>query len=158
MVKKDLQRVGIPYENDQGIADFHAAGRHTHITELLRNGVSVPEARELARHSDVRMTMKYTHIELEDQARAVKKLPWKSSGGKAAESGDSNGWQRYGSGTRRSNGQSVPPGGNGTTSSRKNIGDANDDLDGSCGNACRGQTSTGTRHAPVEAAGIEPAT
>jgi integrase len=66
MVKKDLERVGIPYETAEGIADFHAAGRHTHITELLRNGASVPQAKELARHSDVRTTMKYTHIGIED--------------------------------------------------------------------------------------------
>lgn len=32
MVKKDLERVGIPYETADGIADFHAAGRHSHIT------------------------------------------------------------------------------------------------------------------------------
>jgi integrase len=75
MVKKDLERVGIPYENDEGIADFHAAGRHTHITELLRNGASVPEAQKLARHSDVKQTMKYTHIGMDDQAKAVANLP-----------------------------------------------------------------------------------
>jgi hypothetical protein len=44
MVKKDLKRVGIPYETPEGIADFHAAGRHTHVTELLRNGATVPQA------------------------------------------------------------------------------------------------------------------
>ena len=59
-----------------GVADFHAAGRHTHITELLRSGASLTEARELARHSDIRMTMKYTHIGIDDQAKAVSKLPW----------------------------------------------------------------------------------
>lgn len=74
MVKKDLERVGIPYKNEDGIADFHAAGRHTHITELLRNGATLPEARELARHSDVRMTMRYTHISLDDQAKALKSV------------------------------------------------------------------------------------
>lgn len=74
MVKLDLERVGIPYKTPEGVADFHAAGRHTYVTELLRNGVSLVEARELARHSDVRMTMKYTHIGLDDQAQAVGKL------------------------------------------------------------------------------------
>ncbi len=64
-----------PLETDDGIADFHAAGRHTHITELLRNGATLPEAKELARHSDIKMTMKYTHIGLGDQARAVANLP-----------------------------------------------------------------------------------
>ncbi len=33
------------------------------------------EARELARHSDIRMTMRYTHIGLDDQARAVAAIP-----------------------------------------------------------------------------------
>ena len=70
MVRKDLERVGIPYETAEGIADFHAVGRHTYITELLRNGATIPEARELARHSDVNMTMRYTHIGIEDQAKA----------------------------------------------------------------------------------------
>lgn len=75
MVKKDLERVGIPYENEEGIADFHASGRHTHITELLRNGASLPEVQKLARHSDIKMTMKYVHIGLDDQARAIANLP-----------------------------------------------------------------------------------
>ena len=75
MVRKDLERVGIPYETEEGIADFHAAGRHTHITELLRNGAKLTEAKELARHSDVRMTMRYTHHDIEDRAKAVAKLP-----------------------------------------------------------------------------------
>lgn len=75
MVRRDLERAGIPYETAEGIADFHAAGRHTHITELLRNGASLPEAKELARHADVKMTMRYTHIGISDQARALLTLP-----------------------------------------------------------------------------------
>jgi site-specific recombinase XerD len=75
MIQKDLKRAGIPYRTADGIADFHAAGRHTYITQLLRNGVTLPEAKELARHSDVKMTMRYTHIGIHDQARAVAKLP-----------------------------------------------------------------------------------
>ena len=75
MVKRDLERVDIPYKTEEGFADFHAAGRHTHITELLRNGSTLPEARELARHSDIRMTMRYTHIGLDDQAKAIQNLP-----------------------------------------------------------------------------------
>ncbi len=75
MVKKDLERAGVPYQTKEGIADFHAAGRHTHITELLRNGASLPEAKQLARHADINMTMRYTHIGIEDQARALRGLP-----------------------------------------------------------------------------------
>jgi len=40
-------------QSPEGIADFHAAGRHTHITELLRNGASLTEAKELARHTNI---------------------------------------------------------------------------------------------------------
>ncbi|MBX3412778.1 MAG: site-specific integrase [Pirellulales bacterium] len=75
MVQKDLKAAGIPYETAEGLADFHAAGRHSHITGLLKNGASVTEAKELARHTDVRMTMKYTHVGLKDQARALANLP-----------------------------------------------------------------------------------
>ena len=71
MVKKDLERIGTPDETHEGIADFHAAGRRSHIAGLLRNGATLVEARQLARHADVRQTMKYTHIGLEDQAQAL---------------------------------------------------------------------------------------
>jgi len=43
--------------------------------QLLRNGASHIEARELARHSDIRMTTRYTHIGLDDQARVVAAIP-----------------------------------------------------------------------------------
>src|SRR5262245_12031357 len=75
MVRKDLERVGIAYETEAGIADFHASGRHSYVTGLLRNGASITEAKELARHADVRMTMRYTRIGLDDQARALAGLP-----------------------------------------------------------------------------------
>ena len=75
MIRSDLKRAGIPYRTSEGFADFHAAGRHTYITQLLRSGASLPEARQLARHSDVKMTMRYTHIGIEDQAKAVGNLP-----------------------------------------------------------------------------------
>ena len=75
MIKRDFERVAIPYRTEEGTADFHAVGRHTHITELLRNGASLVEACELSRHSDIRMTMQYTHIGIDDQARAVAAIP-----------------------------------------------------------------------------------
>jgi len=75
MIRKDLEAAGIPFTTKDGDADFHAAGRHTNITELLRNGTSLVVARELARHADVKMTMRYTHIGLQDQAKAIKNLP-----------------------------------------------------------------------------------
>src|SRR5688572_28184459 len=73
--RSGLEPVSIPYQTEDRIADFHAAGCHTHITELLRNGVSLVEAKQLARHSDVNMTMRYTHIGINDQAKTVANLP-----------------------------------------------------------------------------------
>ncbi|MEP3479771.1 MAG: tyrosine-type recombinase/integrase [Fuerstiella sp.] len=75
MVRKDLERVGIPYRTEEGIADFHAAGRHSYVTGLLTNGVDLAKASQLARHSDVRMTMRYTHIGLSEQAKSLESLP-----------------------------------------------------------------------------------
>ena len=75
MVKKDLERAGIPYRTAEGVADFHAAGRHTHITNLLKSGVSLAHAMALARHGDVRMTMRYTHLGIDEQAAAIRSLP-----------------------------------------------------------------------------------
>ena len=75
MVRLDLERIGIPYETEEGVADFHAAGRHSYVTGLLLNGVSLVHAKELARHSDVKMTMKYTHVGLGDQAESLNALP-----------------------------------------------------------------------------------
>jgi hypothetical protein len=75
MVKKDLERAGIPYETPEGIVDFHAAARHSHITGLIRSGASIMGAKELARHADIRQTAKYTHIGMEDRAEASGNLP-----------------------------------------------------------------------------------
>lgn len=75
MIRKDLEVAGVPYTTKDADADSHASARHTYITGLLRNGTSLVVARELARHSDVKMTMKYTHIGLEDQAKGIRNLP-----------------------------------------------------------------------------------
>jgi hypothetical protein len=75
LVDATQDRIGIPYKNRDGVADFHASGRHSYITGLLSNGASLPVAMELARHSDIRMTMRYTHIGLDAQASAVASLP-----------------------------------------------------------------------------------
>jgi hypothetical protein len=66
------------------------------------------EAKELARHSDIKMTMRYTHIGMEDQAKAIRNLPWHApvpsldSAGNPPplppESADAeNGWEHSGS-------------------------------------------------------------
>ena len=57
-----------------GYADFHS-NRHTFITNLSLVGVSPRDAQELARHSNIRLTMGvYSHLGLQDKARAIGKL------------------------------------------------------------------------------------
>ncbi len=57
-----------------GKADFHAL-RHKFITELVKAGVQPKDAKELARHSTITLTMdRYAHVTLKDTAAAVSKL------------------------------------------------------------------------------------
>jgi len=56
-------------------ADFHAL-QHTFITNLARAGVAPKVAMDLARHSDINLTMsRYSHTVLEGRAEALRKLP-----------------------------------------------------------------------------------
>jgi integrase/recombinase XerC len=72
MVKRDLKRAGIPAVDAQGrVVDFHAL-RGTFTTNLARAGVHPKLAQELARHSDINLTMGiYTTLEEDHLAEAV---------------------------------------------------------------------------------------
>lgn len=75
MVRRDLKRAGIEYRTDKGVVDFHAL-RHTFITQLARSGVFPAQAKELARHSTITLTMDaYTHCETEELRTALDCLP-----------------------------------------------------------------------------------
>ncbi len=75
MIKADLAKVDIPYETDEGKADFHAL-RHTFCTLLARNGVLPQVTQRLMRHSDINLTMKsYTHLHVDDKRAAIGELP-----------------------------------------------------------------------------------
>ncbi len=75
MLRIDLDAAGVPYVVDGQFADFHAL-RHSYITLLGRTGASTKVTQELARHSDVRLTMdRYTHAGLYDLTAAVESLP-----------------------------------------------------------------------------------
>ena len=66
------------------VADFHAL-RHTVITKLVRAGVLPKDAKELARHSTITLTMdRYAHVTLTETAAAVGKLSG-PAGGDAAK-------------------------------------------------------------------------
>ena len=71
------------YKDSQGrYADFHA-NRHTFITNLGRAGVSPKTTQELARHSDIRLTLGvYTHADLADKVEAVGRLPTPPANGR----------------------------------------------------------------------------
>ncbi len=165
MVKLDLERVGIPYENAEGIADFHAAGRHTHITELLRSGVSLVQAKELARHTDVKMTMRYAHIGIEDQAAAVARLPWKAPAEARPASQCSGGLEtsRPQSGQHSSQYFCGPGGREGAAGGTgQDKGEESPETPNPCGSrgydaSCRSLATSDIQNVSVEAAGIEPA-
>jgi len=76
MVKPDLQRVGIPYQDASGrYADFHSL-RVTFITNLAKAGVHPRVAQGLARHSTMELTMQvYTHVALDSKQSAIRGLP-----------------------------------------------------------------------------------
>ena len=80
MVKKDLERIGIPYENEEGVADFHSL-RASYIKYLLHGGATIVEAQHLARHFDIRTTARYAKVSREDKAKAVRNLPSASISG-----------------------------------------------------------------------------
>lgn len=64
-----------------GVIDFHAL-RHTFITNLARGGVHPKLAQDLARYSDINLTMsRYSHTELAERAKALASLPGTQTAG-----------------------------------------------------------------------------
>ena len=63
------------YRDQEGqVVDFHAL-RHTFVTNLVNAGVTPKDAKELARHSTISLTMdRYAHVGIRDTAAAVAKL------------------------------------------------------------------------------------
>ena len=66
----------ISYKDEAGrVADFHAL-RHSFVTLLADGGVHPKTAQDLARHSDINLTMnRYTHTLLEKKSEALAVLP-----------------------------------------------------------------------------------
>lgn len=77
MIQADLKAAGLEYQTPSGAyRDWHAL-RHTFITRAWRTGASPHIIKELARHSDFRMTMRYSHAssrELHEAANAIPDL------------------------------------------------------------------------------------
>jgi integrase len=76
MLRVDLADAGIESVSEDGlVVDFHGQ-RTTFITGLARAGVSPATAQELARHSDINLTLgTYTRLTADELKVAVEKLP-----------------------------------------------------------------------------------
>ena len=75
LLRPDLDAAGISYRDETGrYADFHAL-RYSFITNLGRSGVHPKTAQELARHSDLTLTSRYTHGFKGDEIAAINALP-----------------------------------------------------------------------------------
>ncbi len=75
MLRADLEAAGVPYETDDGVADFHAS-RGTYISNLVASGASVKTCQELARHANPSLTIGvYARVSLHDKQGAVESLP-----------------------------------------------------------------------------------
>ena len=75
IIRIDLEAAKIPYTTESGVFDFHAL-RHQFISNLAAAGVHPRTAQELARHSDIKLTMnRYTHVFRGDLDKAVDLLP-----------------------------------------------------------------------------------
>jgi hypothetical protein len=67
MLRADLKAANVK-EEANGFVDFHAL-RHTFITHLAQSGVHPKVAQDLARRSDINLTMsRYSHTVLEQRA------------------------------------------------------------------------------------------
>jgi len=75
MLRHDLDAAGIPYATAEGVADFHCL-RHCFVSRLVRSGVNVKIAQELARHSTPVLTLgRYAHVDMQDKALALAMVP-----------------------------------------------------------------------------------
>jgi integrase len=75
MLRRDLERAGLPLTDETGgQIDFHAL-RHTFGSRLARNGVHPKTAQLLMRHSRIELTLQtYTHLRLSDTRSAIEGL------------------------------------------------------------------------------------
>ena len=88
MVRKDLEAAGIPQETEEGYFDFHA-WRHTYISLLAATSLQPKMVQDLARHSDIRLTMsRYAHTQKQQRSEAIRKLFPCTFPGRGAKTGE----------------------------------------------------------------------
>ena len=77
MIHRDLDEANIDWREDSNdeVLDFHAL-RHTFGTRHARAGASPAQLKNLMRHTDINLTMKYyVHLTVEDERTIVDALP-----------------------------------------------------------------------------------
>ena len=74
-IRRDLEAAEIPYETDDGVADFHAL-RAYFVSALVRAGASIKEVQTLARHAKPQTTLThYAKVSVRDLRNAVESMP-----------------------------------------------------------------------------------
>jgi integrase len=74
-IRSDLAAAGIPYETDEGVADFHSL-RGYFVGALVKAGASISEVRALARHAKPETTLRhYARVSAHDMRGVVDSLP-----------------------------------------------------------------------------------
>lgn len=73
LVKVDGRAAGIPYETEDGYADFHSL-RHTFCTDLFSAGVDAKTAHILMRHKSIAQTMVYAKTDDSKKRDAIARL------------------------------------------------------------------------------------
>lgn len=74
-MRTDLEAAGIPYETDEGVADFHSL-RSYYVSALVRSGASIKEVQTLARHAKPQTTLgHYAKVSIRDLRGAIESIP-----------------------------------------------------------------------------------
>jgi integrase len=74
MLRLDLEAASIAYRTPEGkYRDLHAL-RHAYITRVWQAGATPNLARRMARHSDLRATMRYSHTRHEEERRIADRM------------------------------------------------------------------------------------
>jgi integrase len=75
MIKADLAAAGLDYQTQHGeFRDWHSL-RHLFVTRMWKSGAAPHTVKELARHSDFRLTMRYAHNSSQELHDAVNNIP-----------------------------------------------------------------------------------
>jgi|GEM_PF-4177907 len=74
MIARDFERAGVKFPSDNLFRDFHAL-RHTAITSWIATGADIKTVQELAGHSTITLTARYTHSNQDVKRAAADKMP-----------------------------------------------------------------------------------